>query len=98
MQLPVEFVGTWEEVSQHASELAGHVVRLTVLGKEPRETGNRTSSSSPPQSVRLPDPPLESLEQPAPFNLPRPGRGRPVPYREGKARFPDPPRYLPQPE
>jgi hypothetical protein len=27
------FEGTWEEVSQHANELAGKQVRLTVLGE-----------------------------------------------------------------
>jgi hypothetical protein len=96
MQLPVEFVGTWEEVSQHASELAGRLVRLTVLGDEMRETGTSKRSGGP-QVGRLPDPPLESPEQPLPFDLPRPGGGTAVPFREGKVRLPDPP-CLPEPE
>ena len=38
MEVPIlELEGTWEEIAQHAPELAGRRVRLIVLEQEPDE-------------------------------------------------------------
>jgi hypothetical protein len=96
MSVPLEIVGTWEEVSQHASELSGCIVRVTVLGEKGRQRGLSKGRSDRSQAARLPDPPCEAGERPIPFDLPRPGVGVRVAFQEGRIRLPDPPTCLPE--
>ena len=42
-------------------------------------------------SDRVPDAPLVDQSVPVPFDLPRPGKGEPVPVRQAAGRLPDPP-------
>ncbi len=39
----LEFEGTWEEIQEHAGELAGKRVRLRVLPTEPPNSGKELS-------------------------------------------------------
>ena len=73
--------------------IAEEVVRLLEEGlNSPGSKG--TISTVPPkvaESPRLPDPPiLDTGEMSAPFDLPRPGPGVPVPARFGGERLPEP--------
>jgi hypothetical protein len=75
----LEFVGTWEEIVAHSAELAGQRVRVTVIPPADAATSI---------STRRPDPPLESEEMAAPYDLPR-NAGHPVAYRDGGQRRPE---------
>ena len=46
--LPQTLEGTWEEIVQHASELAGHRVRLTVLDEAMNGSPTNGTPTVPP--------------------------------------------------
>jgi len=45
------FEGTWEEVAQHAGELAGHRVRLTVLEDAPNGSSRAPDGKAAPKQT-----------------------------------------------
>jgi hypothetical protein len=53
----LELKGTWEEILQHANELAGRRVRVTVLEPEPEEAAQKRPLK--PENQRM----LEWLEE-----------------------------------
>ena len=73
MNTPVEFVGTWEEIVGHSAELAGRIVRVTVVSSAESlpvaDSGENRSKKT--VAMRLPDLPLATEEISTPVDLPR---------------------------
>jgi hypothetical protein len=92
MNESLELVGTWEEISQHSAELAGRILRVTVLepvDTKPRQGGPCEATEA--GKARLPDAPSDTQEGPPPIDLPRPANGEVMPYQIADMRLPDPP-------
>lgn len=49
---PLELEGTWEEILTHAPELAGRLLRVTVLSEEPQPNSAEQTANFRPASGR----------------------------------------------
>lgn len=91
MSQQLEFVGTWDEISQHAALLQGLTLRVTVVYDTGHNGKGVRADATEAGAGRLPDLPLESKEGPPPIEIPRPDGGEVVSNQIGALRLPDPP-------